>query len=294
MRAVQTDWVDTFLAIAHHAGIRSAAHALHLSQSRVSAHLAALERVVGVRLVDRGPRGAHLTPAGDAFLTHARLAVDELDAGVAAARDRDRSSARVGICLPVPPGLLAAMEWPAGIRPSFSEISADAVDSALQSHAIDAALGPVLRSPGSSDTQRVLWEEAIVTVGSALPWSPADLGPVLVVASELPLLLAADYPFPRAPVPVAHVAIVLAMVAAGQGTAVMSEGAAPPSSPRFTASIDDGAPRLRYGIRASVDGPDWVGAVTCRRSTVRAIPERVPQSGSGGALLTGAPQRLAV
>ncbi|MFT4280163.1 LysR family transcriptional regulator [Microbacterium sp.] len=294
MRAVQTDWVDTFLAIAHHAGIRSAAHALHLSQSRVSAHLAALERVVGVRLVARGPRGAHLTPAGDAFLAHARLAVDELDAAVAAARDRDRSSARVGICLPVPPALLAAIEWPAGVRPSFSEISADAVDAALQSHAIDAALEPVIRRPGPSDTQQVLWEETVVTIESALPWPPADSGPVLVVASELPLLLAADYPFSGTPEPVAHVGIVLAMVAAGQATAVMSEGAAPPPSPRFTASIDDRAPRLRYGIRASVDGPEWVGAVTCRRSPVRAIPERVPQSGSGGAVFAGAPQRVAV
>lgn len=293
MRAVQTDWVDTFLAIAHHAGIRSAAHALHLSQSRVSAHLAALERVVGVRLVDRGPRGARLTPAGDAFLAHARIAFDELDAGIAAARDHDRASARVGICLPVPPALLAAIEWPTGIRPTFSEISADAVGSALQSRAIDAALGP-FRPLGPAGRQRVLWEELIVRVEPALPWPPAESGLVLVVASELPLLLAANYPFSSPPVAVAQAAVLLAMVASGQGTAVMSAGAAPPASPRFAVTAGDGAPRLRYGITGAAEGADWVDAVTCRCAAVRTIAPRVPADGSGVPFLTVADHRVAV
>src|SRR5690349_18584155 len=79
---VDLEWLETFLAVADRGGFTAASAAVHRSQSRVSAHIAALERDLGVRLVDRAHRPARLTAAGEAFARHAR----EVVAGVGAAR----------------------------------------------------------------------------------------------------------------------------------------------------------------------------------------------------------------
>jgi DNA-binding transcriptional LysR family regulator len=60
-----------------------AARQLQLAQPALSQAIARLEAQVGVRLLDRGPRGVSLTPAGAAFLEKARAtlaAVDEVSA----------------------------------------------------------------------------------------------------------------------------------------------------------------------------------------------------------------------
>lgn len=79
---VELDWLATFLAVADRGGFTAASATVHRSQSRVSAHIAALERDLGVRLVDRTHRPARLTAAGEVFARHAR----EVVAGVGAAR----------------------------------------------------------------------------------------------------------------------------------------------------------------------------------------------------------------
>jgi DNA-binding transcriptional LysR family regulator len=79
---VELDWLDTFLAVIDRGGFTAAAQQVHRSQSRVSAHIAALERHLGVRLIDRGRRPAAPTPAGEVFARHAR----EIVAGVGSAR----------------------------------------------------------------------------------------------------------------------------------------------------------------------------------------------------------------
>jgi DNA-binding transcriptional LysR family regulator len=79
---VELDWLETFLAVADRGGFTAASESVHRSQSRVSAHIAALERDLGVRLVDRTHRPARLTPAGEVFARHAR----EVVSGVGAAR----------------------------------------------------------------------------------------------------------------------------------------------------------------------------------------------------------------
>ncbi len=68
-------------AIADTRSISKAAEVLGYGQSAVSQQLAALERVVGQRLVDRGsgPKPVTLTEAGLAVLEHARWILDRLD-----------------------------------------------------------------------------------------------------------------------------------------------------------------------------------------------------------------------
>jgi DNA-binding transcriptional LysR family regulator len=63
--------VLTFRAVAHHRSFTRAARELALSQPSVSHQVAALEREIGARLLDRRPGGLQLTPAGALLLEHA-------------------------------------------------------------------------------------------------------------------------------------------------------------------------------------------------------------------------------
>lgn len=59
---------------------------LHTSQPSLSRQLRDLEYQVGAALLLRSKHGVELTPAGKAFLDHARLALAQVDAGILAAR----------------------------------------------------------------------------------------------------------------------------------------------------------------------------------------------------------------
>ena len=61
-------------AVAEEGSFGRAARSLGYTQSAISQQIAALERIVGQRLIDRpgGPRPVTLTDAGALLLTHAR------------------------------------------------------------------------------------------------------------------------------------------------------------------------------------------------------------------------------
>jgi LysR family transcriptional regulator, carnitine catabolism transcriptional activator len=63
--SLQTAWLRSFLAVADKNGFGAATLVLHLSQSRVSAHIAALEHALGVSLFDRKARPICMTEAGE-------------------------------------------------------------------------------------------------------------------------------------------------------------------------------------------------------------------------------------
>jgi len=66
------DAVRTFVAAADAGQFQEAAAELAVTQQAVSKRIAVLERILGVRLFSRVPRGAELTIDGQAFLPHAR------------------------------------------------------------------------------------------------------------------------------------------------------------------------------------------------------------------------------
>jgi DNA-binding transcriptional LysR family regulator len=70
--------VLTFRAVAHERSFSQAARTLSLTQPAVSQQVAALEREVGARLLDREPGGLRLTRAGEILLTHADAIADLL------------------------------------------------------------------------------------------------------------------------------------------------------------------------------------------------------------------------
>ncbi|MEV4916406.1 LysR family transcriptional regulator [Streptomyces tirandamycinicus] len=75
-----------FLAIAEERSLTRAAAALHLTQPAVSRTLAALERHLGVRLVDRSTHHLHLTAEGRAFREKAAAATAAFDDALDPAR----------------------------------------------------------------------------------------------------------------------------------------------------------------------------------------------------------------
>ena len=74
--------VLTFRAVAHERSFSQAARALSLTQPAVSQQVAALEREVGARLLDREPGGLRLTPAGEVLLTHADAIAERFELAV--------------------------------------------------------------------------------------------------------------------------------------------------------------------------------------------------------------------
>jgi LysR family hca operon transcriptional activator len=76
-----------FVAVAEAGSLSVAAERrLHTSQPSLSRQIRDLEDEVGVQLLTRRARGIELTPAGRAFLDHARLVLSQVEAATEAAR----------------------------------------------------------------------------------------------------------------------------------------------------------------------------------------------------------------
>src|ERR1700736_4917510 len=76
-----------FVAVAEEGSLTVAAdRRLHTSQPSLSRQIRDLEVEVGVPLLTRSVHGVELTPAGKAFLDHARLALTQVEAARQAAR----------------------------------------------------------------------------------------------------------------------------------------------------------------------------------------------------------------
>jgi DNA-binding transcriptional LysR family regulator len=88
---VELDVVRTFVAVVEEGQFQQAAARLSLTQQAVSKRVAALERELGVRLLERTPRGAHPTVDGQAFLPHARALLDAEARATASVRPRQRA-----------------------------------------------------------------------------------------------------------------------------------------------------------------------------------------------------------
>lgn len=80
MNLIRYGWaIRVFCEVAERGSFSSAADELGLTQSAVSQHVAALEREIGLRLVQRGTRPAELTEAGHVLSRHGRAINARLD-----------------------------------------------------------------------------------------------------------------------------------------------------------------------------------------------------------------------
>jgi DNA-binding transcriptional LysR family regulator len=102
----------TFVAVAEERNFTRAAERLHLAQQAVSKSVRALERELGVELLERTTREVRLTAAGAALLEAGRDALTATDAAFARARDVGRGLAgtvRVGVTPAVGPAVVEAV-----------------------------------------------------------------------------------------------------------------------------------------------------------------------------------------
>jgi DNA-binding transcriptional LysR family regulator len=76
---VAVAWLRTWLEVVDSGGFARAAPRLHLSQPRISAHVASLERALGCELIDRSARPLALTDEGRRLLPKARAIVAAVD-----------------------------------------------------------------------------------------------------------------------------------------------------------------------------------------------------------------------
>ncbi|MGW3598488.1 LysR family transcriptional regulator [Streptomyces sp. NPDC005167] len=71
-----------FVAVAEESSYTRAAERLMISQQSLSQQISLLERMLGVKLFDRGTRGTSLTPVGALFLPEARAVLDRADEAI--------------------------------------------------------------------------------------------------------------------------------------------------------------------------------------------------------------------
>lgn len=78
MRRVRLHDLEILTAVVQAGGMRQASQTLHLSQSAVSRVIRELEDTLGLRLLERGPKGVVPTPFGEALVRRSKAVFDEM------------------------------------------------------------------------------------------------------------------------------------------------------------------------------------------------------------------------
>ncbi|APX33590.1 hypothetical protein BH708_13695 [Brachybacterium sp. P6-10-X1] len=172
-RIDQTDWLETFVAVIDHGSFSAAARALHRAQSRVSTHVAALERTLGGTLVDRSHRPIGPTELGTAFLPHARAVLEALQKGAEAVdahtgtpRGRVVIGCHPSVSAGFLPGVLAAIHAAHPfVRVELTEHTTPDLVSGIVSGRFHIAIHSLAADPPSEDLRSVhLWTERYVAI----------------------------------------------------------------------------------------------------------------------------------
>jgi len=176
-----------FVAVADTGSVRAAAARLSVTESAVSASVAALAAELSVQLVQRQGRGLVLTEAGGVYAEYARRILGLLEEGAEAAvsgRGADRGRLRLGAVTTAGeyllPGLLASFRsrYP-GVEVTLEVGVRDLVHEMISTSQLDLVIGG--RPPGGRGlVTRASRRNALVVVSA--PQRPADLrlGPWLL------------------------------------------------------------------------------------------------------------------
>lgn len=190
--------MEVVVAVAEEGGFTAAAQRLHVVQSAVSSTVRALERELGTSLFDRTTHRVSLTPAGEAFVPAARLALraaEQARAAVDLARGRLRGTLTVGTMQGVWADLhkpLAALraEHP-GVVVRLRQAAVTDLRQALRDGTVDLAVVALDRQQQRGLVTRLLSHEEMVLVSAqrrALTGSGPDGTVTLAETARLPLV----------------------------------------------------------------------------------------------------------
>ncbi len=185
-----------FTALADTGSFVRAAEQVHVSQPALSQQIKEMEAQMGLRLVERQPRRAVLTPAGHELLAHAQAVLAEMDALEQAARWREGLGGRLALgviptiapyLLPVALPLIRSRNLRLELR--VREAQTERVLDALESGRLDAAV-VALPSGREGLAEEALFEDRFLLAGNAatLAGQGAGLRPEALDPGRLLLL----------------------------------------------------------------------------------------------------------
>ncbi len=172
--------LQSFAAVAETGSFHEAADRLEYTQSAVSQHVAALESIVGVRLLERsrGRRTVEVTEAGRLLLRHADAVLARLSAARADLRAYASGEAgvlRVGTYQSVGTHILPAVvgrfsaAWP-GVDVQLMEGSSDSgMQSYVESGALDLTFGVLPLPEGPFEGVELLRDPYMLVVPASSP-----------------------------------------------------------------------------------------------------------------------------
>lgn len=189
--------LELLLAVARHGSLGRAARDLGITQPAASSRIRAMERRLGVALVDRSPRGSRLTAEGVLVTDWARRVVEAaeaFDAGAQALRGRRDSRLRVAASMTIAeyllPGWLIALR---AERPGTA-VSLHAGNSALVAERLlagEADLGFVegLSVPTGLDAAVIGHDRLVVVAAPSHSWARRRTPLTAAELAATPLIL---------------------------------------------------------------------------------------------------------
>jgi DNA-binding transcriptional LysR family regulator len=164
-------WLRSWLEVVDSGGFARAADRIHLSQPRISAHVASLEHALGCSLIERRLRPLTLTDAGKRLLPRARSIVASIDDTISDLRSTQSSVAgRVTIASFVSasseflPGLIAQLRSANPlVEVAVLDGDVQAIEAALSDRRASIAIRPLRPEPvDRALVMRPLWREPFV------------------------------------------------------------------------------------------------------------------------------------
>jgi LysR family hydrogen peroxide-inducible transcriptional activator len=186
--------ISTLIAIADHGSFSAAARALFTVQSNVSAHIARLERELGVTLVDRAT--GQLTDEGAMVAERGRRIqreIDDIAGDIAALDDVISGETRVGVIGTtgrwlMPQFLDRLRTAHPNVTPIVSEGGTSNLLPRLVSGQLDAVIVHLPVGDPELQVEPLFAEDLVLIAHSSHPWHAHDTLPVAALA-EHPMLL---------------------------------------------------------------------------------------------------------
>lgn len=187
--------LELLLAVARLGSLGRAARELGITQPAASGRIRSMERLLGVALVDRSPRGSRLTEAGALVTDWARRiveAAEAFDAGAQALRDRRDSRLRVVASMTIAEYLLPG--WLVALRARWLDTAVSllvgnsaVVAGRLLAGEADVGFVEGIGVPAGLDGAVVAQDRLVLVVAPGHAWARrrAPLGAAELAASPL-------------------------------------------------------------------------------------------------------------